>query len=272
MAPQQPRRHKLPSEICVSRQLEPIFTFTATFLNNYLRSSSLASARQRRSSLLKFLKLKQFSPLRRKSSGLEVERAWAQAQRPGLAVNKPQAQGSASLISGKAQIRLKPGIQNFPSTKLGLKAGSRTISIGSGLFRLEEGSRTISKGSGLFGLNIQRLEFSSNPKKQARYTSNVRPASLLLNHQFLPNLQLFFFFQELFETRSAQFFKSRKFSFLMNILKLFFHSALVRTFQSVFFFLSCLFCIDVFISLVMQMRRLFSPKQSATYRTFQQQM
>ena len=110
MALQQPRRHKLPSEICVSRQLEPILTFTATFLNNYLRSSSLASARQRRSSLLKFLKLKQFSPLRRKSSGLEVERVWAQAQRPGLAVNKPQAQGSTSLISGKAQIRLKPEI------------------------------------------------------------------------------------------------------------------------------------------------------------------
>ena len=192
MALQQPRRHKLPSEICVSRHLEPILTFTATFLNNYLRSSSLASARQRRSSLLKFLKLKQFSPLRRKSSGLEVERVWAQAKRPGLAVNKPQAQGSTSLISEKAQIRLKPGIQNFTSTKLGLKAGSRTISIGSGLFRLEEGSRTISKGSGLFGLNIQRLEFGSSSKKQARYTSNVRPASLLLNHQFLPNLQLFF--------------------------------------------------------------------------------
>ena len=35
-------------------------------------------------------------------SGLEVERAWARARRPGpdfgLAVNKPQARGSASLI------------------------------------------------------------------------------------------------------------------------------------------------------------------------------
>ena len=46
-----------------------------------------------------------------KLSKLEVERAWAWAQRPGpnfgLTVNNPQAQGLASLIYRKAQSRLE---------------------------------------------------------------------------------------------------------------------------------------------------------------------
>ena len=77
---------------------------------------------------------------------VEVERAWARARRPGpnfwLALNKPQARGSTSLILRKAGLSLN--FKDFISNEFRLKAGLMEIFTGSRSFGLDNQSSSSS--------------------------------------------------------------------------------------------------------------------------------